>query len=66
MNTKGISLILSYVTLILIVLILGTVSYKVMTSYVSKDIVECPDGVSLYVKESKCNPVDLSLNLTLY
>ena len=66
MNTKGVSVIISYITLMIIVLILGGVSYNVITSYVFKDIEECPDGVSLYVKESNCNSVDLALDLTLY
>lgn len=65
MNIKGLSIMISYVLLIAIVLILSTISYKIMTSYVLKDIIECPEGVSLYVKESNCNPVDLSLNFTL-
>ncbi len=66
MNAKGVSIIINYVLLIIIVVILGSISYGIMTSYVLKDIIECPEGVSLYVKESNCNPVDLSLNLTLY
>jgi len=67
-DKKGISLMVGYVLLITIAIVMGAIVYQWMRSYVPREAVECPDGVSVYIQSLACNyngsDYILSLNLT--
>ena len=42
---------ISYVLLIVFAMIIGTIVYNVLKTYVPKDVPECPEGVSIFIKE---------------
>ena len=67
MNKKGISIIIGYVLLVTFAIILGGILYQWLKTYVPKDILKCPDGVSVFIEKVSCiNIADkLELNLTL-
>ena len=66
-SKKALSTLIGYVLLVSFVIIMGTIVYHVLETYVPKDVVECPDGVSAFVKESSCIKIgdNFKLNLTL-
>ena len=45
---------IGYVLLITGAIIVGAVVYQWMKSYVPRETIECPDGVSLFIKENAC------------
>jgi hypothetical protein len=48
-NKKGISTMIEYVLLIVIVISLSSVVYIWMKTYIPQESIECQDGVSLYI-----------------
>jgi len=62
-NKKGVSVIVGYVLLISIGLVLGIIVYSYLKTYVPKDAMECPDGVSILITQYDC--VGDSFNVTL-
>lgn len=68
MDKKGVSLMVGYVLLLSFALIMGAVVYQWLKTYVPQEALQCPDGVSVFVKESSCEIVsgnyELYLNLT--
>ena len=63
-NKKGLSEIVSYVLLILVALSLSVAVYTWLKVYVPKDKLECPDGVSLIIKELECGNANKFVNIT--
>jgi hypothetical protein len=53
-HKKGISIMIGYVLLITFAIIMGGIVYTWMKSYVPTDTIECPDGVSVFIKSSEC------------
>ncbi len=53
-HKKGISIMIGYVLLITFAIIMGGIVYTWMKSYVPTDTVECPDGVSVFIRNSEC------------
>lgn len=62
-NKKGVSVIIGYVMLISIGLILGIIVYTYLKTYVPKEAMECPEGVSILITQYDC--VGNSFNVTL-
>lgn len=62
---KGISVMVSYVLLIVFVIIIGGIVYQWLKTYVPAQALECPDGVSLFIKEASFDPSDSQLIITL-
>ena len=62
-NKKGVSAIIGYVLLITFGIILSVIVYNYLKTYVPKDLIDCPDGSSIFVKDYSCS--DGILNLTL-
>lgn len=58
---------IGYVLLITIAIIMGAVVYQWLRSYVPTESIECPDGVSVFIKEIGCevNGDGYILNLSL-
>ncbi len=68
-SKKAVSIMIGYVLLITFAIILGAVVYTWLRSYVPRETIECPDGVSVFIKDIKCesiggNEYNLTLNLT--
>lgn len=64
-SKKAVSEMIGYVLLITFAIILGAVVYAWMESYVPREAVECPDGVSVFIKYIKCENAGTDYNLTL-
>jgi len=65
-NKKAMSIMIGYILLVSIILIMSTFIYTWLKSYVPQEEIACPDGVSVFIKESRCyNDDGLKLNLTL-
>lgn len=62
---KGVSVMIGYVLLVAIAIIMGFVVYNWIKGYVPKDVFQCPDGVSIFVKEYVYDCIGNSLSLTL-
>ena len=62
---KGISVMVSYVLLIVFVIIIGAIVYQWLKTYVPAQALECPDGVSLFIKDADFDPSDSQLIITL-
>lgn len=65
---KGISEMIGYVLLVSFIIVMSIIVYKWMETYIPRDIPECPDSVSMFIKEVKCDlsiPAEPRLVLTL-
>jgi hypothetical protein len=64
---KGISMMIGYVLLVTFALIMGVIAYQWMKTYIPRDALECPDGISVLIKNSElnCTPGEFTLNFTL-
>ncbi len=62
-NKKGVSVIIGYVILISIGIIMSLVVYNYLKTYVPKDAINCPEGVSILITDYDCK--DGSLNITI-
>jgi len=62
---KGISIMVSYVLLIVFVIIIGAIVYQWLKTYVPAQALECPDGVSLFIKDADFDSSDSQLIITL-
>lgn len=54
-DKKALSEMISYVLLIIIALALSAVVYNYLTSLTPKEKAECPEDISLYLSEARCN-----------
>jgi len=66
-NKKAISLMIGYVLLISVLIIISFIVYAFLRTYIPRDKLECPDGVSVYVEDISCIKIEdkLELDLTL-
>ena len=64
MNKKAVSLMISYVLLISIAVVISYVVYRNLKTYVPQEKLECPDGVSIVIKDLKCNSNKLEINIS--
>jgi len=64
---RGISVIIGYLLLVSFAIIISGMVYVWMKTYVPTEKIECPDGVSIYIKEANCsyNGTNYILELTL-
>jgi len=53
-NKRGVSEMIGYVLLIVGAIVMAGLVYGWMRSYVPRETVECPDGVSVFIKEASC------------
>lgn len=54
MRKKGLSIMIGYVLLISFAVVIGGIVYYWMATYVPKDIPECPEDVSIFIKDINC------------
>jgi hypothetical protein len=66
-NKLGVSIMIGYVLLITGAIVVGGIVYTWMKSYVPREAIECPDGVSLFIREAICEieGSDYNLNLSI-
>ena len=64
-NKKGISVMIGYILLITTAIIVSTIIYQQLKSYVPTESVECPEGVSVFLKEVTYDCDNKELNITL-
>ena len=64
-NRKGVSIMVGYVLLVTLAIVMGIIAYNWMKTYIPRDITECPDGVSVFIKEAAFNFSDSKLVLVL-
>ena len=62
---KGVSVMVGYVLLIVFVIIIGGIIYQWLKTYVPAQAINCPEGVSLFIKETTFNSTDSRLIVTL-
>ena len=55
MNKKGVSVIVSYVFLTVIVITLSFLTYTYLKNYLPSDKAECPEGISLIATNLSCH-----------
>lgn len=64
-NKKGVSEIIGYILLIAIVVAISVFVYQFLKSYVPKDSLTCPDGITLLIPDYKYNCTANMLNFTI-
>ncbi len=64
-SKKGVSIVVGYVILIALALTMSGVVYMWIKTYVPADSLNCPSGVSIFIKKSKFNSTDSTLNITI-
>lgn len=64
-NKRGVSIMIGYVLLVSLAVVMGLIAYQWMKTYLPSDIIECPDGASLFVKEYTCDANTRTFNVTL-
>ena len=62
-NRRGLSAIIGYVLLVTFGLIMAVIAYSYLKTYVPKDLAECPDGTSIFVKDYDCSDGVLTILL---
>ncbi len=62
-NKKGVSILVGYVLLITFVIFMGAIIYSWMKSYVPQEDLDCPEDVSIFIKEYDCSSQELNLTL---
>ncbi|MFH1503614.1 MAG: hypothetical protein ABIE36_03070 [Candidatus Diapherotrites archaeon] len=60
---KGVSVIIGYVILVSFVIVLGIIVYSWMKTYVPTEEINCPDGLSMFIKNYECSSGELNLYL---
>ena len=63
-NIKGVSEVVSYVLLIIIAVSLSAIVLTFLKNQISNEKAECPDEVSLIIKEYSCDSVNKKINIT--
>lgn len=65
MNKKGVSIMVGYVLLIVLAVVIATITYQGLKTYLPQEKVECPDDVSIFIKESLCEVDEITGNRNL-
>src|SRR3989338_200090 len=60
---RGVSIMIGYILLISFVIVISIFVYQWLKTYVPKQGLECPDGISVYISEIKSDSNTLTLTL---
>src|SRR3989338_8510282 len=63
-NKKAVSEVVSYVLLIVVAISLSIIVYAWIKIQLPKEIIECPEGVSVIIKDYRCNKQNNIINIT--
>jgi FlaG/FlaF family flagellin (archaellin) len=64
-DKRGISLVIGYVLLISISIIMSIIVYQWLKTYVPKDAIACPEGTSIFIKNTHYDCINNILNVTV-
>lgn len=64
-NKKGLSIVIGYVLLIAVSVVMSVIVYQWLKTYVPKDIVQCDEGTSFFIREFSYDCTNGILNLTI-
>lgn len=64
-NKLGVSVMVGYVLLITFAIIMGGIVYRWMKTYVPTETLECPDGVSVLIRDINCSESGSVYNLEI-
>ena len=64
-NKKGVSVLIGYIFLISVTIIISTIVYQQLKTYIPTEKLECPEGVSVFLKEVAYDCDNKELNITL-
>jgi|TARA_Y100000310_G_scaffold344913_1_gene460477 hypothetical protein len=64
-NKRGISIMIGYVLLITVTMVISGIVYQWVKTYVPAEKADCPDGVSVFLKETVYDCTNKELTLTL-
>ncbi len=64
-NKKAVSNVIGYILLVTIAIVISTIVFQWMKTYVPTEPLGCPDGVSVFVKDYNYNCTKNQLNFTL-
>src|SRR3990172_5921590 len=64
-SKKGVSVIIGYLLLVVFAFIISVAIYSWLKTYVPGEALNCPDGVSLYIKQAGFNSTSRILNATI-
>ena len=64
-NRKGISIMIGYIFLITITIVISTIVFQQLKTYIPTEKIECPEGVSIFLKEVTYDCDINELNITL-
>ncbi len=62
-NKKAVSIIIGYVLLVTIGIIMSVIVYNYLKTYIPRDNLSCPDGVSIKIKNYSCQGGMINLTL---
>ena len=62
---KGVSIMIGYVLLVTCAIVIGVIVYQWIKTYVPTEALECPDEVSIFIKDFEFNCENFQLDLTL-
>ena len=64
-NKKGVSVMISYILLVTVAVVMGAIVYQWLRTYVPSEGLQCPEDVSVFLKEYSCDATSNELNITL-
>ena len=56
---------IGYILLVTAAIVMGSLVYQWLKTYVPSEILSCPGDTSIFLKEYSCNPTSHQLNITL-
>jgi len=62
-DKKGVSIMVGYILLIVGALVMGGLVYQGLKTYVPTEIIDCPEGVSIFIKEKVYDGNNLKITL---
>ncbi len=62
-NKKAVSIMIGYILLVTAAVVMGVIIYQWLKTYVPKEALECPDDVSIFIKDYICEGNELNLTL---
>jgi hypothetical protein len=65
MNKKGISIVIGYVLLIAVSIVMSILVYQWLKTYVPSETLECPEGTSVFIKETNYDCINKILTIKL-
>ena len=67
-NKKALSVMIGYILLITFGIVMSVIVFSYLKTYVPKEFVKCPDGVSVFIEEINCSDVafgEKEINITI-